>query len=47
MIGIRYDLSVVYDDVDDAKDEVPEWWAENNWHHFIYAAFSQDTVVVR
>jgi hypothetical protein len=41
---IRYDLSVVYDDVDDAKDEVPEWFAENDWHHFIYAAVSQDAV---
>jgi hypothetical protein len=43
--NIRYDLSVVYDGVDDAKDEVPEWFAENNWHHFIYVAASQDLVV--
>jgi hypothetical protein len=42
--GIRYDLSVVYDDVDDARDELPEWFAENNWHHFIYVAISQDAV---
>jgi hypothetical protein len=42
--GIRYDLSVVYDDVDDARDELPEWFAENNWHHFIYVALSADAV---
>jgi hypothetical protein len=42
--GIRFDLSVVYDNVDDGKDELPEWFAENNWHHFIYAAISQDAV---
>jgi hypothetical protein len=42
--GIRYDLSVVYDDVDDARDELPEWFAENNWHHFIYVALSEDAV---
>jgi len=42
--GIRYDLSVVYDDVDDARDELPEWFVENNWHHFIYAALSKDAV---
>jgi hypothetical protein len=42
--GIRYELSVVYDDVDDARDELPEWFVENNWHHFIYAALSKDAV---
>jgi len=42
--GIRYDLSVVYDDIDDAMDEVPEWFAENEWHKFIYAGFSGDVV---
>ena len=42
--GIRYDLSVVYDDVDDARDELPEWFAENNWHHYIYVALSADAV---
>ncbi len=42
--GIRYDLSVVYDDVDDVRDELPEWFAENNWHHFIYVALSEDAV---
>ena len=42
--GIRYDLSVVYDDIDDARDELPEWFAENNWHHFIYGAVSADAV---
>lgn len=40
--GIRFDLSVVYDGVDDARDELPEWFAENEWHHFIYAAISSD-----
>lgn len=40
--GIRYDLSVVYDDIDDTKDELPEWFVENNWHHFIFAALSSD-----
>ena len=40
--GIRYDMSVVYDDVDDARDEIPEWLAENNWHHFIFATFAED-----
>ena len=40
--GVRYDLSIVYDDKDDARDELPEWFAENNWQHFIYAAFSAD-----
>jgi hypothetical protein len=42
--GIRFDLSVVYDDIDDERDELPEWFAENDWHHFIYAAFSSDAV---
>lgn len=42
--GIRFDLSVVYDDVDDARDELPEWFAENDWHHFVFAAFSADAV---
>jgi hypothetical protein len=42
--GIRYDLGVAYDDVDDGRDEIPEWFVENNWHHFIFAAFSQDVV---
>jgi hypothetical protein len=42
--GIRYDLSVVYDDINDARDEIPEWFAENNWHHFIYVAISEDAV---
>jgi hypothetical protein len=42
--GIRYDLSVVYDDVDDARDELPEWFVENEWHHYIHAAFSADAV---
>jgi hypothetical protein len=42
--GIRYDLSVVYDDVDDRRDELPEWFARNNWHHFVFAAFSRDAV---
>jgi hypothetical protein len=42
--GIRYDLSVVYDDVHDRRDELPEWFAENDWHHFVYAAFSSDAV---
>jgi len=42
--GIRYDLSVVYDDLIDSRDEVPEWFARNNWHHFIFAAFSEDAV---
>jgi len=42
--GIRYDLSVVYDGRDDERDEVPEWLVENDWHHFIHAAFSADAV---
>ena len=42
--GIRYDLSVVYDDADDRRDELPEWFARNNWHHFVFAAFSRDAV---
>ncbi len=42
--GIRYDLSVVYDDLDDARDELPEWFVENEWHQFIYVAVSQDAV---
>ena len=42
--GIRFDLSVVYDDVDDTRDELPEWFVENNWHHFIYVALSADAV---
>lgn len=42
--GIRYDLSIVYDDNEDERDEIPEWFAENDWHHFIYAAFSKDAV---
>jgi hypothetical protein len=42
--GIRYDLSVVYDGIDDARDELPEWFVENDWHHFIHAAFSADAV---
>jgi hypothetical protein len=42
--GIRYDLSIVYDGIVDARDELPEWFAENNWHHFIYAAISSDAV---
>jgi hypothetical protein len=42
--GIRYDLSVVYDDVDDARDELPEWFARNNWHHFMFVAVSRDAV---
>jgi hypothetical protein len=41
---IRYDLSVVYDDVNDERDELPEWFAENDWHHFIYVAIAQDAV---
>ena len=40
--GIRFDLSVVYDDTDDARDELPEWLVENNWHHFILATFAGD-----
>lgn len=39
---IRYELSVVYDDTDDERDELPEWFVENNWHHFIYVALSAD-----
>jgi len=42
--GIRYYLSVVYDGVDDRRDELPEWFALNNWHHFVFAAFSRDAV---
>ncbi len=42
--GIRFDLSVVYDDTDDERDELPEWFAENDWHHLIYAALSSDAV---
>jgi hypothetical protein len=42
--GMRFDLSVVYDDIDDERDELPEWFAENNWHHLIYAALSSDAV---
>lgn len=42
--GIRYDLSVVYDDRHDARDELPEWFVENQWHHLVYAAFSADAV---
>lgn len=42
--GIRFDMSIVYDDVDDARDELPEWFTENDWHHFIHAAFSSDAV---
>ena len=41
---IRYELSVVYDGIDNERDELPEWFVENNWHHFIYAAVSQDAV---
>lgn len=41
---IRYDLSVVFDDVVDDRDELPEWFVENDWHHFIHAAFSADAV---
>jgi hypothetical protein len=41
---IRYDLSVVYDDVNDARDELPEWFARNDWHHFIFVALSRDAV---
>lgn len=40
--GIRYDLGVAYDDTDNAQDELPEWFVENNWHHFIYAAIAPD-----
>lgn len=42
--GVRFDLSIVYDDVDDSRDELPEWFAENDWHHFIYVALSSDAV---
>jgi hypothetical protein len=42
--GIRYDLSVVYDDVNDARDELPEWFARNDWHRFIFVALSRDAV---
>jgi len=42
--GIRYDLSVAYDGKDDRRDELPEWFIENDWHHFIHAAFSADAV---
>ena len=42
--GIRYDLSVVFDDVADARDELPEWFVDNEWHHHIHAAFSADAV---
>jgi hypothetical protein len=44
LTGIRFDMSIVYDDIDDVRDELPEWFVENNWHHFIYAAFSGDAV---
>lgn len=40
--GVRFDLSVVYDDLHDARDELPEWFAENDWHHYIYVALSAD-----
>ena len=42
--GIRYDLSVVYDGVHDGRDELPEWFVINEWHHFVHAAFSADAV---
>ena len=41
---IRYDLSVVYDEIDDARDELPEWFAKNEWHHLLYVALSTDAV---
>jgi hypothetical protein len=44
LTGIRFELSVIYDDIDDERDELPEWFVENKWHHFIYAAFSSDAV---
>jgi hypothetical protein len=34
--GIRYEIGV--------GDELPAWFVENNWHHFIYAALSNDVV---
>ena len=39
---IRYELSIVYDDADDWRDELPEWFVENDWHHFVYVALSED-----
>lgn len=42
LAGIRYELSVVYDDIADDRDELPEWLVDNDWHHFIYVALSQD-----
>ena len=50
--NIRYDLSVISNNTDDPVtadpldpwDEVPEWFAENNWPHFIYAEFPPDFV---
>lgn len=44
LTGIRYDLSVVYDGLDDARDELPEWLVENEWQRFIYVAISSDAV---
>jgi hypothetical protein len=44
LTGIRFDLSIVYDAVDDERDELPEWFARNSWHHFVQAAFSGDAV---
>jgi hypothetical protein len=34
--GIRYEI--------DVPNELPGWFVENNWHHYIYAAISDDAV---
>ncbi len=41
--GIRYESSVNFDDID-AGDDIPEWFVENDWHHYIYVAFAADVV---
>ena len=43
--GIRYEDSMVnFDDTDDPDDLIPEWFVDNDWHHYIYVAFAQDVV---
>jgi len=42
--GIRFAIAIVYDGVDDKKDELPQWFTENHWHRLVFVAMSRDVV---